>query len=95
MTAQAKPQKTGRPKGTQTADRDLVDVPASRCARCGSTDRATYNDCKRIPGQGNDPSGQPYTAVILRPTKCLNPNCGQHRVDRTWEYVANETGETN
>lgn len=94
MTMQAKPKKTGRPSGATTADRDLVDVPPSRCTRCGCTERATYNDMKRIPGHGTAPDGRPYTAVILRPTKCLNPDCGQHRNDRTWEYVPDETGET-
>lgn len=95
MTAQAKPQKKGRPSGTPTADRDLVDVPPSRCARCGCTERATYNHYTRIEGNGVAPDGRPYTAVILRPTKCLNPDCGQHRNDRTWEYVADESGGTN
>ncbi len=94
MTAQTKQRKTGRPPGTPTADRDVVDVPPSRCARCGCTERADYHEIKRITGCGNDPSGNPYTAVILRPTRCLNPKCGQHRIDRTWEYSAPETGES-
>lgn len=88
-----KPPKKGRPTGTLTAERDVVDVIPSRCHRCGSTERTHYHDVKRIIGNGTDPEGKPYTAVILRPTKCLNPNCGQHRIDRTWEYSVDETGE--
>lgn len=101
MTAQAKPKKTGRPIGAKTADRDLVDVPPSFCSRCGSTERSVYNDVIRregdgiIEGTGGPLDGTPYTAVELRPTKCLNPDCGQHRYDRTWEYIPHKTGSTN
>jgi predicted Zn-ribbon and HTH transcriptional regulator len=85
----AKQKKTGRPQGATTAERDLVDVPPSRCARCESTKRTPYYELKRIEGQGHAPDGRPYTAVILRPTRCLD--CGQHRYDRSWEFSADET----
>lgn len=95
MSMQSKAKQTGRPRGAVTADRDLVNVPPSRCQRCGCTERSPYHDVRRIEGNGTAPDGQPYTAVILRPTKCLNPDCGQHRNDRTWEYLADETGAAN
>jgi hypothetical protein len=58
---------------------------------CNSTKRPQYERVERIYGSGNDPQGKPYTAVELRPTKCLD--CGQARVDRTWIYLPGEIGE--
>jgi len=76
--------KAGRPRGSSSFERDLVDAPVSRCARCGSTERLDYRNVETIHGEGRDPQGRPYTAVELRPTKCIS--CGQSRIDRTWIY---------
>ena len=78
------PKKTGRPLGSKTPDRDIVDVQVSRCKRCGSTDRKPYTSKVELVGNGIA-NGQPYTSVIVRHTQCANPDCGQHRVDRFYE----------
>lgn len=75
--------KPGRPKGSKTRDRVVVDVRVSHCPTCQSTERAEYSDApQRIDGDGISPEGRPYTAVLLRRTSCLN--CGQYRVDRSY-----------
>ena len=75
--------KPGRPKGSKTRDRVVVDVRVSHCPICHSTERAEYIDApQRIDGDGISPEGRPYTAVLLRRTSCLN--CGQYRVDRSY-----------
>ena len=76
--------KRGRPTGSKTADRDVVTTIRSRCIACDSTERADYGVRRRVDGFGTAPDGKPYTAVNLRPTKCLT--CGQCRVDREYEY---------
>ena len=81
--------KTGRPVGSKTRDRVVVDVRVSQCPMCDSTERKHYRDPRRVDGDGITPDGRPYTAVILRPTTCAN--CGQHRVDRS--YVCELKGE--
>ena len=75
--------KTGRPAGSKTRDRVVVDVRVSQCPKCHSTERTPYPDTPtRLDGEGTTPEGRPYTAVILRRTTCTN--CGQHRVDRSY-----------
>jgi hypothetical protein len=83
----------GRPKHSKTAERDIVDVPASRCNQCGSTRRSHYERVHRLEGSGNDPHGRPYSAVEMRSTRCLD--CSQARIDRTWVYLPDEIGETD
>lgn len=85
--------KAGRPRAAKSIERDLVDVPPSRCRVCNSTRRADYEHVQLIEGAGTDPQGRPYTAVELRPTRCLD--CEQARMDRTWIYVPGEIGETD
>lgn len=85
--------KAGRPRDKKLPDRDLVDVPASRCRVCNSTRRAFYERVDLVEGSGTDPQGKPYTAVELRPTSCLD--CGQARIDRTWIYLPGDIGETD
>lgn len=77
--------KKGRPPGRKTSDRPVSDVQLSRCHKCGSTDRVVYGKeghTTRIPGQGKDPNGNDYTAVLLSPTRCKA--CGQTRFDRRY-----------
>lgn len=86
--------KKGRPQGAKTADRDVVDIIATRCQSCGSTERTPYHEKREIHGAGQAPDGKPYSAVTLRPTRCAT--CGQHRIDREYEYIpGSETGRPN
>jgi hypothetical protein len=85
-------QKTGRPAGSKTADREVVTSVLSRCRACDSTERTHYKEKNRVEGYGLAPDGKPYTAVNLRPTKCQT--CGQCRIDREYEYVP-ETANPN
>lgn len=75
----------GRPTGAKTIDRGVVTVIRSRCVSCNSTERSRYPANNRVEGYGIAPDGKPYTAVNLRPTKCLT--CGQCRTDREYEYT--------
>ena len=75
----------GRPTGAKTMDRGVVTTIRTRCVSCNSTERSRYAANNRLEGNGIAPDGKPYTAVNLRPTKCLT--CGQHRTDREYEYV--------
>jgi len=78
--------KPGRPKGSKTAERPTSDELLSRCPVCLTTERVNFNgDEERIEGEGIAPDGHPYTAVILKPTKCSL--CGQARYVRRWEYI--------
>ena len=52
---------------------------------CQSTRRAAYLSKRVVTHAGLDPAGNPHTQIVFRRTKCLD--CGQHRVDRTYEYV--------
>jgi hypothetical protein len=95
MNQQAKKQTgPGRPVGAKTADRDVVDVEVSRCKRCGSTDRAKYSSKIEVVGNGMH-DGKPYTSVTVRHTQCLNPDCGQHRVDRFYQNSFAEIPQVN
>lgn len=72
--------KKGRPKGSSNHDVDQADTAASRC-RCGSTRRSAYFNRRELDVAGVDPqTGQPYTSIIIRRTRC--EDCGQHRDDR-------------
>jgi len=77
--------KPGRPVGAKTEERDLVDAGGSRCARCGCTDRTKYSSRIEVIGCGVNREGLRYTSVVCRHTQCLNPDCGQHRIDRFYE----------
>jgi hypothetical protein len=62
------------------------DVQPSRCAKCGSTRRADYHNVTRSAHAGELPDGTTYNMVVFRRTHCLD--CGQQRVDRTFETAA-------
>jgi len=74
--------KIGRPSGAKNIERDLNDVEPSRCKRCGSFDREKYTHKTVVNFDGVSPAGEPYTSIVLRYTRCANPQCGQHRIDR-------------
>jgi hypothetical protein len=63
----------------------LATVEPSRCKKCGSTRRADYHHTHTVDG-GGEFHGQPFSRVVFRRTACLD--CGQARVDRTYELVA-------
>jgi len=77
--------KRGRPRGSKTTKRDIVTVAASRCRKCGSTDRAPYSQTKSRQLTGCTPAGEPYNRVSWKRTKCKS--CGQARVDKIFELV--------
>lgn len=74
--------KKGRPQGSKTQERPVVDETPTRCIVCHSTDRTPYDNSKEIilEGDGVWTDGKPYNGVLLRHTKCTH--CGQSRTDR-------------
>ena len=68
---------------TNDAPAVLVNVAASRCPKCGSTERSRYVCVVRRPSTGMDADGQPHSHVVWRRTRCRA--CGQSRVDRSFE----------
>lgn len=76
--------KPGRPKGTSNITRDVVVIPPVRC-KCGSTRRLVCpNGTTEQKYAGIATDGQPYTHIVRTLCKCRD--CGQHRVERTYEY---------
>jgi ferredoxin len=73
--------KRGRPPGSKTETKPVAAAVLSRCAKCGSTERAAYTNPTELEYAGTTADGQPYTHVVYRSTKCLS--CGQCRRDRT------------
>ena len=86
----AKTKKPGRPPGSTSKKTaaETVEAPKSRCRACGSTEREAYTTkhiqtyAGVIP-EGYPDAGQPFTAIMRRRTLCAD--CGQHRIDRTYE----------
>lgn len=72
----------GRPKGSPNRRVDQTDpLPATRCLKCGSTNRAPYFNRRDLSVAGVClTTGKPYTSIIIRRTRC--EDCGQHRDDR-------------
>lgn len=77
--------KAGRPQGSKNQPRDAVVTTATRCMRCGSTERAPYTRTMVQHFNGIAPDGKPFSAIRRRWTTCLT--CGQVRVDRVYEYA--------
>jgi hypothetical protein len=78
--------KLGEPRPTPEAPAAVNPVPASRCRKCQSTLRSCYSNTKRQTISGIEPGTHlHYTAVVWRTCRC--GNCGQARVDRTYEYA--------
>lgn len=60
-----------------------ADTTATRCRKCGSTERESYQQKHEIPAAGQlAPDGKPASHIKLQWTKCKS--CGQSRVDRTY-----------
>lgn len=78
----------GRPPGSPNV-KTVVDVPASRCPICNSTERSDYLDRTGQEIEGLDSDGKPYDLIVRRRTRCLG--CGQLRIDRTFELVGDDT----
>lgn len=76
----------GRPAGSQTTKPPVATVPTSRCVKCDSTERERYFRTEEKEIAGVDPEGNAYTHVVWRWTRCSE--CGQVRVDRTYENRA-------
>jgi hypothetical protein len=66
------------------ATTDVVTVDASRC-RCGSTARKRYYKTVDQHYSGITAAGKPYNKIIRRWTRCSD--CGQARIDKTYENV--------
>ena len=77
----------GRPAGAKTQPAAIVAAEATRCPRCGSTDRDPYRrkNEQAYPGVHD---GKPYTHIVRRWTRCATPGCGQHRIDKSFENRA-------
>lgn len=80
--------KAAKPKTkTKPNERERVqsqNVPASRCMKCGSTERDPYNSTRYV-NHGGIENGVEYNRVAFRYTKCKE--CGQRRCDRTQEMA--------
>ena len=77
-----KTSRRGRPRGSKTGDGSVAATTATRCRKCGSTDRGPYQGVRTITAGGKAPDGKPYNAVKFCPTKCRH--CGQRRVDKIY-----------
>ncbi len=74
----------GRPPGSPNRNPETVDAERTRCPKCQSTDRQPYYRTTIAAYHGTDPAGQPCTHIVRRWTACAA--CGQHRIDRTYEF---------
>ena len=83
----------GRPKGSRNNLAATVTVAPSRCPKCNSTERSEDTNKTVQQYQGTAPDGQPFTAIIRRRTQCRE--CGQWRVDRTFEYALKKKSESD
>lgn len=83
QTQQTEQAERGRPKGSRNKQHDQTDGELTRCRKCGSTEREPYFWKTVTPHKGLLTSGQPYTHIIRRLTRCLA--CGQSRIDRHHE----------
>lgn len=66
---------------------DQVEVEASRCRKCGSTERTGYENTRttRLSSAAVDRDGNPYNLIKWKRTKCLG--CGQSRDDVFREFA--------
>jgi nitrate reductase cytochrome c-type subunit len=72
-----------KPDALTPSPRQEVEAEASRCLKCGSTERERYTATRVQPFAGVDPAGRPYTHIVRRWTRCAA--CKQARIDRTFE----------
>ena len=76
----------GRPKGAKTKQRDVAVGTLTRCKGCGSTDREPYTGVREMNHEGVDDDGNAFNVITWKRTQCSN--CGQNRVDQTFENRA-------
>lgn len=87
----------GKPKPrARRPKREQVQLTASRCPKCGSTERTNYHNKSETEYRGQW-KGEPCTHLVRRRTECLA--CGQHRVDivpenRTQTNVISQSDDT-
>ncbi len=75
--------KKGRPKGSKTEQKPVIESRLSRCPICGSSERTPYVAKREMPYKGTSPDGRLCNVVIWRHTTCVQ--CGQARIDKTFE----------
>jgi hypothetical protein len=81
-----KPEKSKIRQGTPPAVDDRLPVSLvepSACKACGSIERESYFNVRRLDYAGTTPDGRPYTQVVWRRTRCTA--CGQVRDDKSFE----------
>lgn len=61
----------------------VVNAVVTKCPTCGSTERERYFHTVERAIAGVDRDGKHYTHVVWRRTRCAN--CGQIRIDRSYE----------
>ena len=71
----------------QIQTKPIEDIQASRCPTCGSSERSEYSN-RREHVHSGEYDGKPFNRVVWRNCHCLN--CGQHRVDRTYEFISDK-----
>jgi hypothetical protein len=82
--------KRGRPPGAKTI-KELVEVKASRCTRCGSTRRTDYHNTYYRDYSGH---GLPFIGIHYRACSC--EDCGRPRRDLEKVYPpADENNNRN
>jgi nitrate reductase cytochrome c-type subunit len=79
----------GRPKGSANTEA-VVDVETSRCPNCQSTRRSEYLGARNVQEFEGLAEGRPYNRIVRRRCQCLD--CGQTRIDRTFEFAPPGTG---
>lgn len=87
MVASAKKTRTaGRPKGSRTADRPIVDVTPTPCPHCQGIAKPTnLHNVRQITGSGRTPDGRQYGAVTIRNGNC--GSCGLPITVREYEFT--------
>lgn len=71
----------GRPAGSPNVT-TTAEASPSRCPQCDSTKRGPYLSRQEQEYSGTH-DGQPYTHIVRRRCECRD--CGQMRIDRTFE----------
>lgn len=81
----ARPDGSGRQKGTPNHDYIIVYAVANQCPKCGSTERYAFRNkrCKTL--SANDPRRPQFTHLVLRNCQCKK--CLQWRNVRTYENI--------
>jgi hypothetical protein len=79
--------KAARMKDKRNSKEAIVNhVATSTCPTCGSSKRTAYNNSTYQELSGVDHAGNTYTGVWWRYCRC--EDCGQNRVDKSFDYSA-------